>query len=78
MIWATMTAPHKFDYNRNEISITAIERKSLLTGMARATEHFLTELRLMPNPSQSVRELIQTLEFQLKEIERDYGKYKHE
>lgn len=73
-----MTAPHKFDYNRNEISISAIERKSLLTGMAKATEYFVQELKLIPNPSQSVRELIQTLEFQLKEIERDYGKYEHE
>ena len=70
-----MTAPHKFDYNQNEISITAIERKSLLTGMAKATELFLKELRLIPDKNPRIVELIANLEHDLKEIEREYGKF---
>lgn len=73
-----VTLPPKFDYNQNEISITAIERKSLLRGMGAAYEVMLDELRLVRRPSKAVIEAIEKIENEKKEIDRLYGYYKFE
>lgn len=71
-------APHKFDYNQKEISLTAIEQKSLLRGMGAAYEIMLQELRLVQRPSKSILGAIEKFENEKKEIDKLYGHYKFE
>lgn len=70
-----MTSPHKFDYNHQEISITAIERKSLLLGFLRASEQHLIDLQSIPNPSYALKSITQKLHNDLDEIRKEYGQY---
>jgi hypothetical protein len=70
-----MTSPHKFEYNGNEISITAIERKSILLGFLRASEQHLIDLQSIPNPNYVVKTIKQKLRNDLKEIRKEYGQY---
>lgn len=70
--------PHIPEYNRNEISITAIEKQGILLGMGAAFEVMLEELRLIRNPRKEIVAAIATIEEQLKEIDRRYGHYKSE
>ena len=73
-----ITPPHKFEYNQNEISITAIEKKSILLGMGAAFEVMLDELRLIRNPRKEIVQAIANIEQQIKEIDRRYGHYESE
>ena len=71
-----MTSPHKFEYNANEISITEIERKSLLIGFLKASEQHLLDLQLIPNPSFAVQHLTKKLQTDLQEIRKEYEHFK--
>jgi hypothetical protein len=70
--------PHKFEYNRNEINITAIEKQGILLGMGAAFEVMLGELRLIRNPRKEILAAIAGIEEQLKEIDTRYGHFKPE
>lgn len=73
-----MTSPHKFEYNANEISITAIERRSLLIGFLKASEQHLLDLQLIPNPSLAIQRLTEKLKTDLQEIRREYDYFESE
>lgn len=70
--------PPKSDYNKNEIVITAIERKALLEGFAKASEHHLKELKRVRKPSLDVQQIIDKLETDLQEIRKEYATYESE
>ena len=68
--------PPKFEFNKNEITLTNIEREALLRGMSRALEYVLQDLRFIRNPRKELVASIEKIEQQLKEIESEYGKFK--
>jgi|LauGreDrversion4_2_1035121.scaffolds.fasta_scaffold67933_6 hypothetical protein len=73
-----ISAPPKFEFNKNEITLTNIEREALLRGMSRALDFMLQDLRLIKNPRKELVASIAKIETQLKEIENEYGKFKPE
>lgn len=73
-----MTSPHKFEYNANEISITALQRRSLLIGFMRASEQHLLDLKLIANPSLEVQHLKEKLKTDIHEIRKEYDQFKSE
>lgn len=73
-----MSFPPKFDYNKNEITITEVERRSILLGFLKASEHHLLDLQSIQNPSYAVQHITKKLETDLQEIRKEYETYKHE
>lgn len=70
--------PHKPDYNAKEISLTAIEREAMLKGISYAFDYLLAELRLIKKPSKQVMEKIEKIENDMREIDKQYGKFKYQ
>lgn len=73
-----MTSPQKFDYNQNEITITEVERRSILLGFLKASEHHLLDLQSISNPPYAVQVITKKLETDLQEIRKEYATYNHE
>jgi hypothetical protein len=73
-----VSVPPKFEFNKNEITLTNIEREALLRGMSRALDFMLQDLRLIKNPRKELVASNARIETQLKEIENEYGKFKPE
>lgn len=71
-----ISTPPKFEFNKNEITLSNIEREALLRGMSRALEFVLQDLRFIRNPRKELVASIEKIEYQLKEIENEYGKFK--